>query len=251
MNRTLRTGTAGWTLSRDAAPAVPATGSHLQRYAHALRCAEINSSFYRSHRFEVYQRWAGQTPEDFRFAVKLPRVLTHDQGLRQPRAALLRFLAEVAGLGDRLGALLVQLPPSLAYEAASARTFFGLLGALFDRPIVCEPRHASWFTPAADALLARRQVARAAADPSRWSAGARPGGWLGDAGDGSGALCYYRWHGSPRMYWSRYQPAWLQARASDIAAWPGGTECWCIFDNTAGGGALGNALEMQALAGPA
>ena len=240
-------GTAGWSIPRNVADAFPSEGQHLQRYARVLGCAEINTSFYRPHRTEVYARWAAMTPPGFRFAVKVPRAITHDARLRRAREPLRRFLAEVSGLGDRLAVLLVQLPGSFAFEARGVRTFFGLLAELFDGAVVCEPRHASWFTPSADRVLARLRVSRAAADPARSPEAERPGGWLGEQGDGRGAVLYHRWHGSPRMYWSRYETAWLQARAQELAAWPDGADRWCIFDNTAGGFALANALELAAM----
>jgi len=243
----MRIGTAGWSISRDAASAFPGAGRHLERYANVLGCAEINSSFHRSHRVEVYQRWAAQTPPGFRFSVKLPRTISHDARLRRAREPLLRFLAEVAGLGDRLALLLVQLPPSFEFEARVVRRFFALLGDLFAGAVVCEPRHPSWFTPAADRALIACGVGRVAADPARCPQGQDPGGWLGRDGDGRGAVVYYRWHGAPRMYWSRYDLAWLRARADELTRWPPDVDCWCIFDNTAGGGAISNALELRTL----
>jgi len=119
----MRIGTAGWTISRETSPSFAGEGRHLQRYARVLDCAEINSSFHRSHRVEVYQRWATETPPGFRFAVKLPRSITHEGRLRRAREPLCRFLGEAAGLGDRLGVILVQLPPSFAFEARPVRTF--------------------------------------------------------------------------------------------------------------------------------
>ena len=242
-----RTGTAGWSIARQDALNFPGEGSHLQRYAQVMTCAEINTSFYRSHRFEIYQRWAEQTPMDFRFSVKLPRTVTHDGRLRRARVPLQRFLAEVAGLGNRLGVLLVQLPPSLACEPRPVRNFFRLLHEETPHAaVVVEARHASWFTASADRLLAAEHVARAAADPALCAAATRPGGWLGD---GSGrAVRYYRWHGSPRMYWSAYSQQWLAERAAAIvAAADDQAETWCIFDNTAGGQALSNARTLQDL----
>lgn len=247
--QTLRIGTAGWSVPRAVAERFAGEGSHLARYARVLGCAEINTSFYRSHGPEVYGRWAAQTPPGFRFAVKLPRAITHEGRLRAARAPLERFLAEVAGLGDRLGVLLVQLPPSLAFEARPVGTFFRQLARLFDGAVVCEPRHASWFEATADRALVRWRVGRVAADPARWPAAAVPGGWLGPAGDGARAVLYHRWHGSPRTYWSAYGDDWLQARAAELARWPAGAERWCIFDNTASGAAASDALRLQALAG--
>ena len=120
-------GTAAWSLPREVAAEFPGDGQQLERYARQFACAEINSSFYKPHRTETYARWAGMTPPHFRFAVKLPRAITHDGRLRAARKPLRAFLAEAAGLGDRLGVLLVQLPPSLPFESRVARTFFALL----------------------------------------------------------------------------------------------------------------------------
>ena len=148
----------------------PGRGRHIERYARVLRCAEINSSFHRSHRPAIYERWAAQTPADFRFSVKLPRAITHEGRLRNARAPLRAFFAEAAGLGDRLAVVLVQLPPSFSFEAAPARRFFAVLGELFAGAVVCEPRHASWFTASADRVLVALRVGRVAADPARWPA---------------------------------------------------------------------------------
>lgn len=245
----LRIGTAGWSIPREVAAEFPGEGQHLARYARVLGCTEINSSFHRAHRPQVYERWAAQTPPAFRFSVKLPRSITHDARLRRARAPLQRFLDEAAGLGDRLAVLLVQLPPSFAFEVRPVRNFFELLATLFAGAVVCEPRHASWFTPAADRVLAALKVSRAAADPVRWPQAATPGGWLGPCGDGRGAVLYHRWHGSPRVYWSRYEPQWIEARARALGEWPGEADAWCIFDNTASGAALGNALELARCGG--
>lgn len=253
----LRIGTAGWSIPREAAAHLPGDGSHLARFARVLALGEINSSFYRPHAPALYAKWAAQVPPGFRFAVKLPKAITHDARLRAARAPLAAFAAEVAGLGDALGALLVQLPPSLVFDARTVRGFLALLAAAFPAVaggtvfVACEPRHASWFTPAADAVLAAARVARVAADPFLSREAARPGGWLGPAGDGAGADLYWRWHGAPRMYWSRYEDDWLHAAAAELARWPAGTRHWVVFDNTAGGGAMPNALRLQELAGKA
>lgn len=241
-------GTAAWGLPREVAAAFPGDGQHLERYARQFACVEINSSFYKPHRTATYARWAGMTPPGFRFAVKLPRAITHDARLRAARQPLRAFLAEVAGLGDRLGVLLVQLPPSHPFEARGVRTFFSLLRESWDGPVACEPRHASWFEPGADRVLAALRVTRVAADPAHSELAARPGGWLGPAGDGAGALLYYRWHGSPRVYWSRYDEAWLARQAACIAEWPASAVPWVIFDNTASGAATANALALRSLA---
>ena len=228
----LRIGTAGWTIPRASADRLPADGTHLQRYARVFTAAEINSSFHRPHRDTTYAKWAASTPPGFLFSVKVPREITHNLKLRRARRPLEQFLAESSGLGDRRGPLLVQLPPSFAFEPRVIARFLDLLRARYDGDVVWEPRHATWFTGAADTLLARHKVARVAADPASAHGAGDPGGWDG--------VTYYRLHGSPRTYWSSYTPAFIDALAKKL---PRGA--WCIFDNTASGAALENALALR------
>ena len=244
----IRVGTAGWSIPRAAAHEFPGTGSHLERYSRVLPCAEINSSFYRPHAVKVYERWAASTPPSFRFSVKLPRAITHEGELRRPGPLLDAFFAQVAGLGSKLGALLVQLPPSQAFNLRVAGSFFTKLRERYAGAVVCEPRHLTWFDKNAEELLVRHSVARVATDPSRIQAALRPGGWTADpAGSDETSVVYYRLHGSPRKYWSRYPLERVQRWADEIEALPEHTETWCIFDNTASGAAIENALEMSAV----
>lgn len=175
-------------------------------------------------------------PAGFRFAVKLPKTITHLRRLVDCTEPLARFADEVDGLGAKRGPVLVQLPPGLAFDAGVADGFLRTLRTAIAGPIVCEPRHPSWFEPDADDLLVRQQVARAAADPARIPAAALPGGWRG--------LTYARWHGSPAMYRSSYDPPALAAHAA-LASEAG--ERWSIYDNTTLGAATANALALQAL----
>src|SRR5688500_12455434 len=103
----------------------------------------------------TYARWANTVPDDFRFAVKIPKAITHDARLVDVSAPLGRFLEEAGGLGHKLGVLLVQLPGRFEFDAAIAKGFFAQLRKQHKGDVVCEPRHPSWFAPAADALLRR------------------------------------------------------------------------------------------------
>ena len=238
----LRIGTAGWGLPRQWRDRFPPDGSYLERYAARFSAVEINSSFYRQHRRAVYERWAAAVPATFRFAVKLPRAITHDQSLVAADVLLEVFLEEATGLGGRLGPLLVQLPPSLAFEAQHAGEFLETLRRLHAGPVACEPRHESWFGGTAEALLRAHGVARVGADPARVPAAAQPGG--------DGRLVYFRLHGSPRNYYSDYEPARLQEVAERLRrATADGADAWCILDNTTLGAATGNALTLASLAG--
>ena len=249
-HRPVRIGTAGWAISAAQAEALPGDGTHLERYARRMNCVEINSSFYRSHRVQTYVRWAASTPDDFRFAVKLPKRITHECRLVDADELLAQFVTEAGGLGPKWAVTLVQLPPTLAFDADVAGRFFGRLGEAFGGAVVCEPRHRSWFTPHAEDLLARCEVARAAVDPAKWPHSAEPGGWTGPAMARRPAVFYHRWHGSPRVYWSTYETGWLRERAVELAQLPAHADRWCIFDNTAAGAALPNALQLETLTSP-
>ncbi|MBA1203194.1 DUF72 domain-containing protein [Pseudomonas capeferrum] len=231
-------GCAGWSLSRTQAEHFSTQGSHLERYASTLDAVEINSSFYRPHRPATYARWAASVPETFRFSVKVPKHITHEQRLVDCEPALITFLDQCGELGERLGCLLVQLPPSLVYEPELVKRFLGQLRNHFTGHVAIEPRHRTWI--AAEPLLIDMQIAQVAADPSRYGADAAPRGWPG--------LVYWRLHGSPKVYYSDYPSDWLQKLAPELmASASAGRPTWCIFDNTAADAAVGDALEMQAL----
>jgi uncharacterized protein YecE (DUF72 family) len=232
-------GCAGWSIPAGHADRFPSDGSHLQRYAQVFNGVEINSSFYRSHLPATYRRWADAVPPGFRFAVKMPRTISHQARLRDAGPALQMFLAGVDELREKLGCLLLQLPPSLAFAAPVVLPFLDLLRQRHAGPVACEPRHASWFHPAVGRQLAERGIARVAADPARWPRASVPAG--------APSLQYLRLHGSPRMYYDSYDDTVLQRistklqRASRLTA-----QRWCIFDNTASGHATANALAMTA-----
>ena len=233
-----RIGTAGWAIPAAYADAFSAQGSHLQRYAERFNAVEINSSFYRPHKPATYAKWAASVPPDFRFAVKMPREITHTRKLTDFALPLERFLTEIAALADKLGPVLVQLPPSLRCEIGVAARFFHEMRARFAGGVVFEPRHPSWFEGEVDDLLSSFKVARVAADPARVASAAEPGGWPG--------LVYLRLHGSPRMYYSSYSEACLDRAALLLGqAAERRAESWCIFDNTAHGAACGNALSLK------
>ncbi len=227
-------GTAGWSIPRDASAHFPTEGQHLQRYAQALTCAEINATFYRAPMPKTLRRYAETVPPNFRFAVKAPKAITHIQSLSCDPDPLKAFLDLAANLGDKLGPILFQLPPKLAFEEELAESFFDLLRTLHPGPVVCEPRHATWFTPAVSRLLKHHKIARVAADPARVPEAAIPGGWPG--------LRYYRLHGSPVTYRSPYSADYLAELAPKLTP-----ETWVIFDNTGSNAAIHNALDLQAI----
>lgn len=249
-------GTAGWSIPAAVRHEFGEAGTALQRYATRFDAVEINSSFYRPHQAGTYARWAESVPSHFRFSVKIPKTITHECRLIGAQALLTSFLSDVTQLGHKLGCLLVQLPPSLAYDAAIAYDFFEMMREQYSGPVALEPRHASWFEAEVMLVLLEHRVARVGADPALHM--------CADIPDGDAEVIYLRLHGSPRVYYSSYEPARLDRiaqpirdmssnlraakPASDLALGPTHT-AWCIFDNTASGAAAANALTMTQMLG--
>lgn len=239
-------GVAGWALPSPAyepkpgfAPKLPQErfgegGSALERYARAYPAVEINSTFYRMHKPGTFTRWAETVPAGFRFSVKLAKEITHELGLANAREALERFFAPVLGLGRAMGPLLIQLPPSRAFETRRATAFLRDLRALYNGPAVLEARHETWFEPTVTRLLAEHGIAHVLADPCTVEVEPGP----------KDNPVYYRLHGSPRVYYSGYSEDFLDDLAGKIARLREHTEVWCIFDNTAAGFAQHDALGL-------
>lgn len=235
-------GCAGWSIPSQYADRFPETGSHLERYAASFNCVEINTSFYRPHLRKTYEKWAAATPPEFRFAVKMPRQITHESRLLDAKDQISTFLDSITGLGEKLGPILIQLPPSLRYQSDVARSFFQAVPNLTEVQIACEPRHPTWFTPAAQALLEEFAVSRVAADPACVPEAAIPGGFH--------EFIYWRMHGAPQVYYSEYQRQQLEELAQNLTLpKQSAHHSWCIFDNTALGWATANALDLQSLVG--
>jgi uncharacterized protein YecE (DUF72 family) len=228
-------GTAGWSISPALQVDFPGAGGLLERYSRRFACCEINSTFHKRHRPATYQRWAASVPDGFRFILKMPKTITHGRKLRDCQALLDEFLEDCRMLGPAV--LLIQLPPSLAFEIELAERFFADLRQRFAGGVACEPRHPSWFTAESQEFWQKHRLARVAADPARVPAAAEPGGWRG--------FSYFRWHGWPRMYYSSYESARLSELAAQMRACPG--EVYCIFDNTAAGAGSGDALRLVSL----
>ena len=135
----------------------------LEHHAAHWQTTEVNNSFYRLPAREVFEAWRARTPADYVVTVKASRYLSHVKRLREPQEPVARLMDRVAGLGDRLGAVLLQLPPDLQVEAAER----------LDETLACfppgtqlavEPRHASWWGPELREVLNRHGAALCWAD---------------------------------------------------------------------------------------
>lgn len=233
----VRVGVAGWSVPSAYRPAFGEGGSALARYATRLNCVEINSSFYRPHQRKTYERWAETVPADFQFSLKMPKAITHEQALRRCSGLLDRFMDQCLGLGPKLGVLLIQLPPSLAFDARAASTFFAMAKRREPRSthLVCEPRHSTWLSRPASDILARHGINRVGADPDPLGMGGAPSDF--------GTCRYWRLHDSPRIYYSNYSDEALDELAQKTYA--PRLPTWVIFDNTAAGHAVGNAMSFM------
>jgi uncharacterized protein YecE (DUF72 family) len=231
----VQVGLAGWSNPPAERANRADANSHLAHYAQHFSCVEINSSFYRAHQSSTYARWREDTPPHFRFSVKMPKSITHESHLKRCTAEVERFYEEISSLRTKLAVVLVQLPPSLEFEARTVASFFNRVPRLRGTRVVCEPRHASWFSRAADSVLKEAKVSRVAADPARFPVAEIPMGYR--------RFAYFRWHGSPRLYYSKYSELQLSSFIAAVRSC-GARDTWCVFDNTALYAAWGDALRL-------
>lgn len=231
-------GTAGWRM-----PKVGDTrneGSVLEAYAAHFNGVEVNSTHYKHHMERTYLRWAASVPKSFRFGVKMHRDITHVQRLTQV-GPIQEFLCEVSALGDKLGPVLIQLPPKLSWSEAHGDVLEAVR-EVYGGSIVLEPRHPSWADSAVLGRLKRIRIGVVAADPPLIVPAVEP---LGEP-----SLAYFRLHGNPRMYWSPYDEAALRSVAEKAQAWfEKDHQVWIMFDNTASGEAAPNALRLKKMIG--
>lgn len=155
-------GTSGWSYPHwrgSFYPAALPSRRWLAFYAGHFASVEINASFYRLPSRTAFAAWRDQTPPGFRFAVKGSRYLTHLKKLSEPEEPLRRLLDAAAGLGDKLGPLLFQLPPRWRLDLPRLERFLAALHAYAPRPCALEFREPSWLSPPVFAALERAGVA--------------------------------------------------------------------------------------------
>jgi uncharacterized protein YecE (DUF72 family) len=221
--------TAAWSIPKAVADRFPEEGTGLSRYASVFSGVEINSTFYRQHRASTFVRWADSVPDDFRFSVKMPKDITHARRLKDIGAGFKGFLEEIAYLGRKVGPLLCQLPPNLAFHPDEAEAAFETIRNAYAGSIVIEVRHKSWASEPAMSLLDGYSIDRVLADPAP----------VWQIADFPHPPRYMRLHGKPKIYYSNYTEKEIRSFSKLLAP-----DSWCVFDNTASGAACGNALTM-------
>jgi len=238
----LRVGTVGWVIERAVARHFPRDGNDLKRYARRLNCVEIESTFHRSPRPITWNRWAITVSKSFRFAVRIPRIYTHQPQLTGDPAPLRDFIAGAHLLGEKLGPLVFQLGRRLPFDPHDAGAFLTQLRETHTGLVAFEPKHPTWFTPEASDLMRSFQVARVIVDPAKIPEAANPGGWDG--------LAYYHLRGTPRTHYSTYPEEFLEVLATSIADRHPDAETWVIFDHASPAAAVRNAIVLSDLANP-
>ncbi|MVA18959.1 DUF72 domain-containing protein [Agrobacterium vitis] len=221
--------TAAWSIPKKVADRFAQEGSGLTRYASVFDGVEINSTFYRRHKASTFARWAESVPDSFRFAVKIPKEITHTRAMKDIAEPFGTFLEDITPLGTKRGPLLCQLPPSLAFDADALDSAFNTVRKADDGSIVIEVRHKSWASAEALDLLKSYAINRVLADPAP----------VWPTKDFDTPPKYVRLHGKPKIYYSSYADEEIKPFSDLLAA-----DSWCVFDNTASGAAIENALTL-------
>jgi len=239
-------GTSGWQY-RDwrgllYPPGLPQHG-WLEHYASRYATVENNSTFYRLPARDTFAGWQERTPPDFVMSIKASRYLTHVKRLRDPAEPVARLLAAAAGLGGRLGPVLLQLPPDLTADPGRLAQ---CLAAFADRAapgqgrirVAVEPRHASWWTDEVREVLTAHGAALCWADQlgrpvtPLW----RTAGWG-----------YLRFHQGAARAWPRYGPRALRSWLERVTrTWPDEAPVYAYFNNDPGGAALADSAAFAA-----
>ena len=235
MHSSVRIGTSGWDYPHWQEIFYPEDcpkTKWLEYYTRNFDVLELNASFYRLPTAETFGKWRQRSPSGFFWAVKMNRYVTHIRRLKNVAEAMSRFYEVVSFLGDKLGPILIQLPPNLLYDNFLLLDFLNLLDPSLKHAL--EVRHASWIQDEVLHILHQRNVAFCISD----TAGRYPMK-LAVTAD----FAYLRLHGSRVLYASLYSEEELRAWADTISEWA--CETWVFFDNDFGGNAVRNALRLR------
>ncbi len=206
-------------------------------YAQHFSTLEINNTFYRFPEQKLFDNWYDKTLPDFTFSVKVPQVITHLQKFKETETLLQDFYAiAAAGLKEKLGPILFQLPPSLTYNEGLLQAMISQMDIRYKN--VIEFRHISWWRKEVFAALQKAEIV--------FCGVSYPGLINNPVTDLP--ISYYRFHGVPKLYHSAYEESFLQRIAQEIAG-SITKEAYLYFNNTASGAAIENAKFLQYLVG--
>jgi uncharacterized protein YecE (DUF72 family) len=233
-------GTSGWVYAgwRDHLYADTPVRRWLEVASRTFNALEINGSFYKQIQPETYQRWRRETPDDFHFALKGHRFVTHYKRLKDCESSIVLLRDQANHLGDKLAAVVWQLPSNFSVDLARLESFMSALELWPEVRHAIELRHRSWFVPAVADCMRAARVAVCMGDAPDFPL------WHEVTTD----LVYVRLHGHTRKYASSYSRAHLERWATDARCWlDEGRDVHVYFDNDAEGHAVRNAIELSAL----
>lgn len=241
MNGSVHIGTSGWSYKHWRVRFYPegtVPGGYLRYYARHFSCTEINTSFYHLPRPDTVTHWADSVAKSFRFCPKISRYITHIKKLLDPEETLPKFFDLFEPVRKRLGPVLIQLPPSLAFDEDREKPFYEALKKYKGYRFALEPRHESWLSDRSLSLLEKYRIAFVIAD----SGGRHPSGEFVTA-----RHIYLRFHGRGGFD-KGYSDKALRKVARKIKDWrEGGHAIWVFFNNDGNAWAVRNALTLQSL----
>lgn len=236
-------GTSGWQYRHWRTAFYPAGVPQrrwLEYYAGRFATVENDGTFYRLPARETFGQWRARTPDGFVMAVKASRYLTHFLRLRDPAEPVRRMLDAFAGLGEKLGPVLIQLPPGMTADPALLDDALGQFPPRVR--VAVEPRDASWWSDRVREVLTARGAALCWTDRA-----GRPAAPLWRTADWG----YLRFHEGDAEPWPRYTGRCLRDWADRVAsAWPGPGPVYAYFNNDQGGAAVLDAAAFSGLTEP-
>ena len=237
MSANVKVGTSGWHYDHWLGPFYPEETedeARLPYYAEHFPTVEVNNTFYQLPEASTLTQWRQTTPDDFTFAVKASRYITHMKKLKDPQEPVTNFLARVEALGDKLGPILFQLPPNWNVNTGRLRSFLQALPT--GHRYALEFRDPSWFDEQVTDLLRSEGVAFCIHDMSD-----QPSPRVVTA-----PFVYIRFHGPAEAYQGAYSTQTLAGWAGAISTWRRqGRDVYCYFNNDDAGYAAQNARELQ------
>lgn len=237
MSKKLLVGTSGWSYDHWGDifyPAKLASVKRLAFFAQHFETVEVNSSFYHLMPRKTFANWRQSTPDDFVFAVKASRFITHVKKINDVEEPLEKFFESAEGLEEKLGPILFQLPPNFKKNEERLANLLKLLPK--KHRYAFEFRHESWFTEEIYQLLKEKQAALCLADSPRW-----PLELVTTA-----PFVFIRMHGGAVLYGSKYSEEELKKWAKRIRGYlKDGIDAYVYFNNDAYGYAIENAKSLR------
>lgn len=206
----------------------------LSLYSKTLNAVEINSTFYRKPTSKTLTKWHDETPDDFRFFIKIPKAITHQNRLENSKDEIVLFCNHIQNsLKDKLSGFLYQLPPSFTNTVENTERIINNLDSRFLN--VIEFRHSSWWQKEIFDLLKQYDIV--------FSGVSFPGNLPEDLIINHPEILYYRLHGKPVLYKSEYSNDFMDALAEKIKNTT--QTSFIFFNNTWGTAAIKNSLYLK------